>query len=209
MADCKLNGRVVKVGPFVGRFGFTRRLGVLRIEVMGLELALGTIFLHFFLSKAFICLFAERFLWKRRCVHFLEGLSLVWQLDWLVVVYGVHYFVHVQFMAISYCQHPLSNQNFRDLHDPHTWHTIFHKHHSSHFSAIQSHLRTKPSWPGSDYHYSWAYVLLLFIYGDKHFGYTLDRWFLFVYRSWLSWFWIGTGCRWIISRIVWFFDGRV
>jgi hypothetical protein len=62
MADCKLNGRVVKVGPFVGRFGFTRRLGVLRIEVMGLELALGTIFLHFFLSKAFICLFAERFL---------------------------------------------------------------------------------------------------------------------------------------------------
>jgi hypothetical protein len=62
MDDCKMNGRVVKVGAFVGRFGFIRCLGVLRIEVMGLELALGTIFLHFLLSKAFTFLFAERFL---------------------------------------------------------------------------------------------------------------------------------------------------
>jgi hypothetical protein len=62
MADCKMNGRVVKVAVFVGRFGFIRGLGVLQIEVMDLELALGRIFLHFLLSKAFICLFAERFL---------------------------------------------------------------------------------------------------------------------------------------------------
>jgi hypothetical protein len=62
MADCKMNGRVVKVAAFVGRFSFIRCLGVLRIEVMGLELALGRIFHHFLLSKAFTCLFAQRFL---------------------------------------------------------------------------------------------------------------------------------------------------